>query len=167
MDGNSTKGWRVVAGKAQSRNGAIQLTPLVGKKATMLAEGVQLKNGTVEVTIAHPAGCDDPGPYTVGLRSKWSLQWSSIYCVCRPDHLELCRGSSSDNQPAAQAVAHYARSSRPEQWRFVMTDGKIDCYRFGRKVLTYDDVGPNEGTIAITTDGCDLEILAARYLPAD
>jgi hypothetical protein len=49
-------------------------------------------------------------------------------------------------------------------WRFVLDGSTVECYRNGRKILSYVDVQPASGNIALTASQCDIEVLAVRYL---
>ena len=166
-DGNCMAGWRVLQGNARSDTGAIALLASSGQKSTILAEGTRMKNGVVEVVVRHREGWDALGPYTIALRVKRSLNWSSLYFVCRPESLEICRGSRFNPIPSPQIAAQFERSDGPERWRFILADTRVECFRFDRKVLSYTDAEPVEGVLAITSDGCDMDVLSVWYSSAE
>ena len=167
FDGNSLAGWRVVQGEARLEDGHMVLLGSPGHKCTVVAEELTMRDGTIEMLVCHDANCQNVGPYTVALRLKRSIEWSSVYCVSRPDTLEMCRGSTFNRQPCPQAQARYEMHDSPETWRFEMRGDEITCYRFGQKVLNYTDLEPAKGTVAITADGCRLRVISVRCLPAD
>lgn len=167
FDGRSMDGWRVVQGEACLEDGHMVLPSSPGRKCTVVAQDLCMRDGTIEVQVAQDANCPDPGPYTVALRLKRSLEWSSVYCVSRRDTLEMCRGSTFNRQPFPQASARCEVNDSPERWRFEMHGEEITCYRFGQRVLSYSDLEPAKGTVAITADGCRLHVISVRCLPAD
>ncbi len=166
FDGNSMKGWRIIQGDARIEGSEMVLLGSPGRKATVMVDDLTLRDGAVEVVVRHDEQCVVPGPYTVALRLKRSLDWSCIYCVSRRDNLEMCRGSSFNRLPSPQMQVWYEMQDTPESWRFEMHNDLVDCYRFGQKVIQYVDLQPAHGTIAITADGCRLHVVAARYRPA-
>jgi hypothetical protein len=164
FDGTGTGRWAVLKGRAEASDGAMVLNPRGGKTTTALARGLSLKDGEVEVEVLRAEGAGNRGPYTICLRlAARLLDWSAIYFVCRPHQLEVCRGSSAGRFPSPEHVVPIPVPRRLETWRFVLRGGQIECYRFGRKLLTYSDARPRSGTVGITADGCQVAVRAVRY----
>ena len=165
FDGTGMGGWRIVQGSVTCAQGVMVLDGRE-RDATVIARGVHLRDGVVEVTARREPAENNDGPYTVALRLPVRLNWRSIYFVCRPAYLEVCRGSALRPFPPVERTVHYEPAGKPEAWRFVMNAGSIECYRFGRKILSYEDPDPCGGSIAVTASRCRIEILAVRYLRA-
>ena len=165
FDGRGMSGWKVLQGSATCEGGPIILD---GRKkdTTIVARGVNLKNGTVEVELVRKGPADGTGPYTVALRLPVRITWGSIYFVCRPDNVEACRATWRERFPPPEQKARFEKTEGPETWRFVMKDRTIECYRLGRKILSYIDRDPRGGTIGITASRCRIELLSVRYRPA-
>jgi len=159
--------WRSVQGSASARDGRIVVHDGQPGRSTIVARGVNLRNGAVEVHVRRAAPGEPDAPYTVSLRAGGWLNWSSIYFICRPTWLEVCRGSATCPHPRTVRAAEYEHpNGRAEQWRFVLNEGFIECFRFGERVYVYRDARPKAGTIALTADHCALEVLGVRYRPA-
>jgi hypothetical protein len=165
FDGRGMRHWRVLQGSVSCRSGIMVLD---GRKkdASILARGVKLKNGTVEIALWRKNPEANAGPYTVALRLPFRLSWHSIYFVCRPDNVEVCRATSACPCPPPERKATFEKTDRPEWWRFVMNGRTIDCYRSGQEVLSYADANPSSGTIGLTASRCQIEVLNIRYQPA-
>jgi len=164
FNGRDLNAWKVVQGTAQVREGSIVLDGRNGD-VTILASSVDLQDGIVEVhALRRPQPQEDP--YTVSVRLTMKINWSAIYFVCRPQQLEVCRGSAWHRFPAPESIEPIERSGQAEVWRFVLKGGTIDCYRGGKKITSYQDASPQSGTIALTASKCQLEISQVRYKPA-
>lgn len=164
-DGREMASWRVIQGSATYQDGALILD---GRKtdASVLARGVMLRDGTVEVEVLRAPPDSNAGPYTVGLRLPAEPFWQSIYFVCRPDNVETCRATWRAPCPPPEKKATFDATRRPEVWRFVMKGRNIHCYRLGRKVLSRTDPDPRAGSIGITASRCRIEIRSVRCRPA-
>jgi hypothetical protein len=158
--------WTTVQGRAEFAGERIVLNPDVRGRSTIVAPGVSLRNGAIDVAVRRLPGGVADAPYTFGLRTTCLWAWRSIYFVCRPDHVDVCRGHARDHFPARALCASYPPADGPERWRFVMREGVIDCYRFDEKVISYPDDDIRRGTLALTADSCALEIIELRYRPA-
>lgn len=165
FNGRDLTGWRVAQGSAECRDGAIVLHGDRGD-TTIVATVPEATDGEVEVSIRRPPAPEHAGPFTVGLRATRSLAWQAVYFVCRPERVEVCRGSYLRWFPAPEKTARYARADGTERWRFVLAGGRIRCHRNGREVLTYTDPDPRPGTIALTASGCRISVLSVRRAPA-
>ncbi|HUT58601.1 MAG TPA: family 16 glycoside hydrolase [Phycisphaerae bacterium] len=164
FDGRTLAGWRVIQGSAECADGAILLNDGAEGRATIVAEDLSLRDGVVEITVRLRSHPTRKGVYTIGLRTTRTGDWSSVYCVCRADSLEVCRGSAWNWFPKPEVRATFEEVDAPQEWRFVLADESIHCHRFGSKVLGYRDPGPRSGTIAITADNCALSVLAVRVM---
>lgn len=162
FDGQDAGRWRVLQGSVTVHRGAMVLDGREGD-ATILAPDVDLRNGTVEMEVRRADSARDAGPYTVALRLAQRLAWRSIYFVCRPETLQACRGSWRDPWPSPDHNVPVEKTDRTELWRFVLDEGLIHCYRFGKRVLSYADADPCAGAIAMTASRCRIEVLRIRY----
>ena len=162
FDGRDMRRWKVVRGSVACENGAMVLDGRE-KDATILARGVSLKNGTLEVRALRRGPPPNAGPFTVALRLPFRINWQSVYFVCRPESVETCWASWRKQMPPPQDRAAIEATDRAELWRFVMDDGAVECFRDGRKVLSCTDPAPCAGSIAMTAAGCRVEILSVRY----
>jgi hypothetical protein len=167
MDESRIKRWRVIKGTASFDDGVIVLNSGSSADASIMADGVDLKDGAVEIEMHRRHASRDDAPITVALRLVPRIDFSSVYIVCRPEQVEACRSAIFNSQPGAEFIAKIPKAERPpEVWRFVMTGGRIDCFRFGQKVLTYADPNPRHGTIALTASNCRVLVSAVRYMPS-
>lgn len=165
FDGTDMDAWIAVQGDAKLENKTILLNA-ASRRSTIVARRALPRNATVEVKLRRRKGPDDNAPYTIALRLGGILDWGGVYFVCRPRWAEVCRGSAADPHPKTVRFARYDPArDRPEVWRFVMNEGDIECRRFGQRVHVFDDQAPKSGRIALTADGCLLEVLEVRYLP--
>ncbi len=168
FDGQDMDRWLVAQGSAKLADGVIGLRG-AAKDATILARGVSLGDGEVEVSFRRRGSATGNEPFTIGLRLAMQLNWTSLYFVCRPGSVEVCRGSSVVNRPSPEdscqlePLAADAGDGR-EVWRFVLKGQIVDCYRDGRKLLSYADTQPISGNIALTASRCNVDVLAVRYL---
>ena len=165
FDGSGMQRWAVVQGKADCRDGAIRMAA-GGNDVTLLANGVDLRDGVLEVTLRRRDSQLLTGPLTIGLRLVMQWNWSSLYFVCRPDQVEVCRGTSLVRFPAPEYIAQFLPEQGVEVWRFEMQDGRVVAFRNGQKVITYADSQPAAGSITLTASHCDVDVLAVRYKPA-
>ena len=159
------KRWKVVQGSASFEDGVIALNGDGGAETTILADGLSFRNGVLEVDIQRPMDMPDNSPLTVALRLALRIDWSSVYIVCRPLRVDACRGSAFCRRPeVAEQFEDIPRAaSGRERWRFELTDGQMECFRDGVRVLQYMDKDPRAGTIALTAAGCKTIITALRY----
>lgn len=166
FDGSGMQRWAVVQGKADCRDGALRMGA-AGNDVTIVASGVDLRDGVLEVTLRRRDGQLLPGPVTIGLRLVMQLSWSSLYFVCRPDQVEVCRGSALVHFPAPEFIATFPPEPGVEVWRFEMQDDRIVGYRNGQRVIRYADAHPVAGSITLTASHCDVDVLSVRYKPAE
>ena len=162
FDGGDMRSWQVLRGSAACENGALVLDGR-RKEATILAKGVGLKNGTVEVRALRRGPQPNAGPFTVALRLLLRVNWRSVYFVCRPESVETCRASWRKQMPSPAGRASIEPTDRAELWRFVMDEGAVRCFRDGREVISCADPDPCAGSVAITAARCRVEILSVRY----
>ena len=162
FDGRDMRSWKVLRGSAAGENGALVLDGRQ-KNATILAKGVGLKNGTVEVRALRRGPQPNAGPFTVALRLQLRVTWRSVYFVCRPESVETCRASWRKQMPSPEGRASIEPTDRAELWRFVMNEGAVQCFRDGREVISCADPAPSAGSVAITAARCRVEILSVRY----
>ena len=166
FDGSGMRRWAVVQGKADCRDGAMRMGA-AGNDVTVVANGVDLRDGVLEVTLRRRDSQLLPGPVTIGLRLVMQLSWSSLYFVCRPDQVEVCRGSALVRFPTPEFIATFPPEPGAEVWRFEMQDDLIVGYRNGRKVIRYADTHPVAGSVTLTASHCDVDVLSVRYKPAE
>ena len=157
--------WRVLQGSPAVENGVLVLDGR-SSDVTIVARDVDIENGTVEMKILRPDPALNAGPCTAAVRLTASINWGAVYFVCRPDSLEVCRASWLHRFPPPERKVTFRSARRPEVWRFVMKDRTIECYRSGRKMLSYADAEPRAGTIGLTASRCRVELLGVRYRPA-
>lgn len=159
------KRWKVVQGSASFDGGVIALHSGNGVETTILADGLSFRDGVLEVDIQRPVDMPDNAPLTVALRLALRIDWSSVYIVCRPQRVDACRGSAFCRRP--EVAEHFEDIPKVatgyERWRFELTDGQMECFRDGVRVLKYTDKDPRAGTIALTAAGCKTIITALRY----
>jgi hypothetical protein len=168
MDSTRVKQWKVIQGAASLDSNAILLNTGAGRDTTILAEGVDLQDGEVELEFRRLESPLHDMPVTIALRLPVRIDWTSVYIICRPEQVEACRGSALRRQPPAEHVQRMDKAqASPEVWRFVMTGGLVECFRFGRKVLSYVDPRPRAGTIALTASNCGVTVSAIRYRPVE
>ena len=166
LDGTGLERWAVVRGKAACRDGVIRMDAS-GSDVTLLANGVDLRDGVLEVELRRRASQLLPGPVTVGLRLVMQWNWSSLYFVCRPEQVEVCRGSSQVQCPAPEYIEKLQPEQGVETWRFEMRDGQVLGFRDGQKVISYADTQPAGGSITLTASHCDVDVLSVRYRPSE
>ncbi|MBI5722926.1 MAG: hypothetical protein HZA50_03130 [Planctomycetes bacterium] len=167
FDGTGTDCWRTLRGKAESSQGPMILDARSGPDVIVLATGLAMQDGEVEVELLRRPAERNDGPFTISLRLPARLlDWTGVYVVCRPGSVEVCKGSSGFQQPPPEMSARHDLTPLREIWRFVMSGGIIDCYRSGKKLLTYVDDRPRSGSICLTASKCRVEILAVRCRPA-
>ena len=161
-DGRDMRSWQVIRGSAACDNGALVLD---GRRndATILAKGVDLRNGTVEVRARRRGPAPNAGPFTVALRLPLRVNWQSVYFVCRPESVETCRASWRKQMPSPDGRASIELVHEPELWRFVMDERAVRCFRDGREVICCTDPDPRAGSVAMTAARCRVEILSVRY----
>ncbi len=161
----SVSRWRALQGKITCKDGVMTLHGR-DRDASIVAEGVNLGNGTLEVKVSRGPDRADAGPCTVAVRLLVGINWRGLYFVCRPGSIEACRASSSCWFPPPEQRARFARIPGPELWRFTLNGAEVQCYRCGKNVLSYVDPNPCSGTIGLTASRCQIEVLGIRYRPA-
>ncbi|MFW6062268.1 MAG: family 16 glycoside hydrolase, partial [Planctomycetota bacterium] len=164
--GRSMDGWWAVRGEAHLQDGAMLVNEDTDGNAIVVKRGLRVKNGLVEAVVTRLAGAP-VAPYTLSLRVAMQLNWSSIYCICYPERLKICRGGAGEQNPACDVAGRFERADRPEIWRFAMQGERIDAYRFGERVASYQDSDPTSGSVAITADGCRILVHDVRYRPLE
>jgi hypothetical protein len=109
-------------------------------------------------------GENPDAPVTVALRARRLLGWSCVYVILRPGSLELARGTHLDPLPETERVAEFPPAAAGEavQWRFELQGPSVRLLRNGETVFSWLDDAPQSGTLALTCDGCVLELLDAR-----
>ena len=152
-------------------------TPAVGGGSLVLASddkecaiswiGKPLPAGTLDVNVwrrgnageAHYAfviGCDPGSPLATGIRF-----------VCHRDHVEAHTLSPVGEPLGLAVMAEFPPTRWPEQWRFVVANTRIDCYRFGDRLVTVKAPKAHSGGIAVTTKGTILELRGVHHRRLD
>jgi len=158
--------WRVLQqGKVTCEDGVMVLHGR-GSDASVVADGVNLGDGVLEVKLLRGTGWADAGPCTVAVRLLAGVNWRALYLVCRPGSIEACKASSLCWFPPPEQRACFAAIQGPEVWRFALNGSEVRCYRCGKKVLSYVDCNPCGGTIGLTASRCQIKVLGIRYRPA-
>lgn len=166
FDGSGMQRWAVVQGRADFRDGVIRMDA-AGGDVTLLANGVDLRDGVLEAQLRRRDSQLLPGPFTIGLRLVMQWNWSSLYFVCRPEQVEVCRGTSLVHCPVPEYIEKLPPDQGLELWRFEMHDDLVVGYRNGQKVISYTDSQPAGGSITLTASHCDVDVLWVRYKPAE
>ena len=163
FDGRSMTGWSVSRGLAQVRGGVIVLD---GRAApSTITHERQLPDGLLEADVWRREGDGDGGHYAIGMRGLASPDSSQVQVRCWPSRTDVQRLSLG---AAATLQATTVTATRwPEYWRFSLDGGSIQVHRFGEPVLTFTDPSPQPGTVALTADGCLVEIRGFRYRPLE
>ncbi len=165
FDGRELGGWRLLSGCMELEGGAISLNHPFCGMTIVLAEEVRFRDGEVEVTLEPLPTSRPMQPYVIALRSRVSLNWSSLYFICYPDRMEVARGSARLPNPPPELTVYYEPVESVLTWRFVLRDRLVEVYRLGTWVATYYDEHPQSGTLAIGADGWGLHVLNVRVRP--
>ncbi len=166
FNGQDLSGFRRL-GPVRVEQGRMILEPGPESKTILISTLLDVRDGELEVRARRHPGPVGQGPYTISVRTYPDLlDWRAVYVVCRPSHVEIVRGARND------APDHVARGPLEpmedvETWRIVMKGRRIDCYQQGVYVTGYSDPISEAGTVCITADGVNVEILSIRYRPLD
>jgi hypothetical protein len=164
FNGRDLDGWLKVRGPVAVAKGTIRMTPGPEGKSILLSRKVDAADGILEATIDR-RGEAQGGAYTLSVRLHADLlDWRAVYVVCRPDRVEIMRGGRNE-APRGTARGEIEPVEVPELWRIRMQGPSVRCYRFGKLVAEYTDPIDEPGTVCITADGVDIEVLKIRYRP--
>jgi hypothetical protein len=166
FNGQDLSGFRRL-GPARVEQGRLVLAPGLEGKTILISTALDVRDGELEVRALRQPGPAGQGPYTISVRTYPDLlDWRAVYVVCRPGYVEIVRGARND-APDHVAQGPVEPIEGVETWRIVMQGGTIDCYRQEEHVTRYLDPIPEAGTVCLTADGVNVEILSIRYRALD
>jgi hypothetical protein len=165
FNGRDLDGWLKVRGPVDVAKGVIRMTPGPDSKSILLSRKVDAADGIIEANIARHPRPRGTGAYTISVRLHADLlDWRAVYVVCRPDRVEIMRGGRNE-APEGTVRGEIEPVEVPELWRIRMEGPSVRCYRFGKLVAEYTDPIDEPGTVCITADGVDIDVLGVRYRP--
>jgi hypothetical protein len=166
FNGRDLSGWRVF-GSAQVRQGRITLTPGRESKTILISTQLNEADGVVEVVFVRQAGPEGRGPFTISVRTYPDiLDWRAAYVVCRSRSVEIVRGGRNE-APDHVAKGVLEPMDGRERFTIRMAGPRIECYRQGKRVTVYRDPLAEKGTVCLTADGVNVEVLSVRYRPLE
>ncbi len=168
FDRDDATGWLTVMGRMVTRDGAMLLNPDRQQKTVTVGIPLKTRDGVIEVeAVCDPNGYENPGPYSIALRVRATIDWSAVYFVCRHDRLDVHRANWQNHYPDATAMVPFVPPTGRRTWRFEMAGETIRILLNGQHVYTLTDRNPRPGTMAITADRCRLTVYRVDVKPVE
>jgi len=158
-DGKGANGWHRQEGTLKTAANRPMLIGQDGQSAAVVWQGKPIAaESTVEFNVWRK-GTDPRGYYDLILKCDAEKPLASgIHLICYRGRVDAFFKPGNGKPAQLLGTKEIEPTKWPEQWRFVMAKNRIDCYRFGNKLMTAEFAGATSAGIAMATHGDRLEV---------